>query len=240
MGSYGRAAEFYDLLYSGEKDYPAEARLIASLIRDACPSARTVLDVGCGTGAHARSLLDVGFAVDGLDLEPGFVEIARRKCPEGSFEVADMTDFALGRTYDAVTCLFSAIGYVGDEAGLRAAIRRMRQHLNPGGVLLVDPWFEPAQLTHGWVMTVTGRQDGLTVTRMSRTVLEGATSRLEFEYLIGTAEGIERRSEVHELALFTEAQMEASFRVAGLSVVRTPESLRTRGIYVGRPSEDAP
>lgn len=132
VGSYGGAAEFYDLLYSEEKDYPAEARLLESLIRRACPSASSVLDVGCGTGAHARSLLDLGFEVDGIDLEPAFVEIARRKCPEGSFEVGDMTDFRLDRTYDVVTCLFSAIGYVLTETGLHSAIQRMRAHLRPG------------------------------------------------------------------------------------------------------------
>lgn len=233
MASYGKAAEYYDLLYSGQKDYPAEARFIASLIREACPSAESVLDVGCGTGAHARSLLDLGFEVDGIDLEPGFVEVAGRKCPESGFEVGDMTDFTLARRYDAVTCLFSAIGYVRTEIALHSAIQRMRDHLNPGGVLLVDPWFEPGQLTDGWIATVTGEQDGVAVTRMSRTVVEGAMSRLEFEYLIGTAAGIERRSEVHELGLFTRPQMEAAFRAAGLSVVRKPETLGTRGIYVG-------
>ena len=233
VGSYGRAAEFYDLLYAEEKDYPAEAGLLEALIRGACPSAQSVLDVGCGTGAHARSLLDRGFRVDGIDLEPSFVEIARRKCPEGSFEVGDMTNFAVGRRYDVVTCLFSAIGYVLTEAGLHSAIHRMKAHLNPGGVLLIDPWFEPGQLTDGWVMTVSGRRPGLVVTRMSRTVVDGSVSRLEFEYLIGTPAGIERRSEVHELGIFTQAQMENAFQAAGFTVSREPEALRTRGIYVG-------
>lgn len=233
MASYGKAAEFYDLLYSEQKDYPAEARFIASLIRGACPSAESVLDVGCGTGAHARSLLDLGFDIDGIDLKPGLVEVARRKCPGRSFEVADMTHFRLARRYDAVTCLFSAIGYVVTESALHSAVRTMREHMNPAGVLLVDPWFEPGQLTDGWIATVTGQRDGCTVTRMSRTVVYDAVSRLEFEYLIGTAAGIERRSEVHELGLFTQSQMETAFRAAGLSVVREPEALGTRGIYVG-------
>ena len=233
MGSYERAAEVYDLLYSEEKDYAAEARLLESLIRGVCPSAESILDVGCGTGAHARSLLDLGFKVDGIDLEPAFIEIARRKCPEGSFEVGDMVDFALGRRYDVVTCLFSAIGYVLTEAGLRSAVRRMHQHLKPGGVLLVDPWFEPGRITDGWITTVAGHQPGISAIRMSRTVVADSLSRLECEYLVGTSAGIERRSEIHELGLFTQAQMEGAFRAAGFSVVREPEALRARGIYVG-------
>lgn len=233
MGSYEQAAKFYDLLYEQEKDYDAEAGFVAGLIREIHPGASTVLDVGCGTGRHARALIDRGLAVDGVDLEPAFVEIARGRCPEGSFTVADMTMLDLPGRYDAVTCLFSSIGYAVTERALHASIARMRAHLHDDGVLLVDPWFEPGQLTHGWTMALTGRSDEATVCRMSRTVVDGDVSRLEFEYMIGTAEGIERRSEVHELGLFTQAQMEAAFAAAGLVVERRPEALRTRGIYIG-------
>lgn len=72
------------------------------------------------------------------------------------------------------------------------------------------------------------------MTRMSRTVIIGPVSRLEFEYLVGTPAGIERRSELHELGTFTQAQMESAFLAAGLTVAREPEALRTRGIYIGQ------
>ena len=233
MGSYQQAAEFYDLLYADQKDHAAEAQLLASLIRDVRPSARSILDVGCGTGSHARGLIDAGYRVDGVDLEPKFVDIARAKCPEGSFSVGDMTALDLPSKYDAVTCLFSSIGYVRTLDGLGAAIRSMRHHLRPGGILIVDPWFEPGQLTHGHVAALLGKSDSLTVVRMARTLIDGSISRLEFEYVIGSAAGIERRSEIHELGLFTQSQTEAAFRAAGLAVERRPKVLRTRGIYVG-------
>ena len=239
MGSYERAAEFYDLLYDQEKDYAAEAAFIAGLIRESHPGAATVLDVGCGTGRHARGLLDAGLEVDGVDLEAAFVEVARRRCPEGTFTVGDMTTLDLPGRYDVVACLFSSIGYAVTEPTLRATLARLRTHLNPGGILLVDPWFEPGQLTHGWTMALTGHDERGTVCRMSRTGLEGDVSRLEFEYLIGTPDGIERRSEVHELGLFTQTQMEAAFHATGMEVERQPEVLGTRGIYLGRARESA-
>ena len=234
MGDYAEAAEFYDLLYQDQKDYPAEAQFLRTEILAASPGACSLLDVGCGTGAHARALIDAGFEVDGLDLEPRFVEIAQSKCPEGRFEVGNMTNFALPRRYDVVTCLFSVIGYARTLDKLFDAIRCMADHLGESGVLIVDPWFEAGQLTDGWIVTIVGKRDDLTVCRMSRTVVDGAVSRLEFEYLIGRAGGLERRSEIHELGLFSQAEMEAAFRSAGLTVERKPESLRTRGLYVGR------
>lgn len=237
MGDYASAAEYYDLLYRGMKDYPAEAELLRSVILAVRPDARTLLDVGCGTGAHARALSHLGFRVDGVDIEPAFVDIARAKCPDGRFRVGDMMSLELPERYDVVTCLFSAIGYVRTEAGLRSAVRSLAAHLNPDGVLVVDPWFEPGQLTHGHVMVVNGQDEGVTVCRMSRTVVDGAISRLEFEYLIGTAAGIERRREAHELGLFTQAQVEAAFGETGLRVERKPEALRMRGLYVGWPGQ---
>lgn len=234
MGDYVGAAEYYDLLYAGRKDYAAEADFLAGLIGQVRAGARSLLDVGAGTGAHARCLIDRGFAVDGVDVEPAFVDIARTKCPEGTFVVGDMTTLDLPGRYDVVTCLFSAIGYVRTEPALREAVRRMGRHLNDGGVLLVEPWFEPGQLEHGRVMAITGEADGVTVCRVSRTVVDGPLSRLEFEYIIGTADGLERRSEVHELGLFTQTQMEDAFAAAGLAVQREPEAWDARGIYVGR------
>jgi ubiquinone/menaquinone biosynthesis C-methylase UbiE len=233
VGAYSQAAEFYDLLYSAGKDYGREAELVSDLIRARAPEARTILDAGCGTGAHARALIDIGFDVDGIDIEPAFVEIASRKCPEGTFAVADMRTMELEGRYDAVMCLFSAIGYVKSVESLERAIRRMTRHLKPGGVLLVDPWFAPGEMDDGHVMVLHAEDAGRSVVRMSRTVIEGAVSRLEFEYLIGDARGLERRSEVHELGLFTGSEVERAFQRAGHSVERIERTLRTRGIYVG-------
>lgn len=104
----------------------------------------------------------------------------------------------------------------------------------------MDPWFEPGRLTDGWITTIVGEDEGVSVCRMSRTVIDGPVSRLEFEYLVGTAAGIERRSERHDLGLFTQAQIESAFRAAGLGVERRPEALRTRRLYVGRESDSPP
>lgn len=233
MGDYGEAADFYDLLYSSEKDYQREADLVARIITERNPAARTVLDVGCGTGAHARALIDLGFDVDGVDIEPAFVEIAAAKCPEGRFSRGDMRALDLPRSYDAVVCLFSAIGYCLTSDALVRSVTSMSRHLSTGGVLLVDPWFEPGEMTDGHITTTTGSDDHAAVVRMSRTSIRKSVSTLHFEYLIGTSKGIERRSETHRLGLFTEAQMRDAFESAGLQTERIERALRTRGVYVG-------
>src|SRR5262249_1845430 len=109
---FSASAEFYDLIYSTFKDYAAEAEQIANLLRRRNALCRTLLDVACGSGEHARRLAAGGFLVDGLDLDPNFVRLARLKHPAGRFFEGDMASFHLAQQYDAVLCLFSSIGYL--------------------------------------------------------------------------------------------------------------------------------
>jgi SAM-dependent methyltransferase len=234
VGHYAKGAELYDLLYSEIKDYRAEADLLANVIREATPDARTILDVACGTGEHARWLTALGFQVDGVDLEPTFLEIARRKCPQCTFTLGDMATFTTPRRYDVVLNMFSAIGYAMTVRELDRVVANMAAALEPEGLLIVDPWFEPGQLTHQWTSMATAETESLKVCRVSRTMIEGTISNLEFSYLVGEPTGIRHFTEKHALGLFTQAEMETAFAHAGLGVHRLPEALRTRGLYVGR------
>ena len=170
---FSASAEFYDLIYSTFKDYASEAARIASLLRECHPSCRTILDVACGTGEHARLLAGHGFAVDGIDLDPAFVRIASRKHPAGRFFEADMSDFHLGRRYDAVLCLFSSMGYLRSLDRVARALTCVREHMAPGGVLIVEPWFAPGELRTDRVVRNTAEADGIRVTRTSRVEVEG-------------------------------------------------------------------
>jgi len=232
---FSASAELYDLIYSGFKDYRAEAAGLAATIRELHPRARTVLDVACGTGEHARLLADEhGLEVDGLDLDPAFVRIARAKLARGSVYEGDMTSFALPRRYDVVLCLFSSIGYVRTLDNVRRTLARFREHLADGGVVLVEPWFAPGVLQAGRVSIDTARGEGVAVARMSYVEVEGRLSRIRFEYMIGRATGIERASEVHELGVFTTEEMLACFRDAGLRATHDPGGPSGRGLFVAR------
>src|SRR5580692_3568612 len=108
---FDASAEFYDTIYGTFKDYNAEATKIANLLRAIDPRFKTVLDVACGTGEHARLLTQAGYSVDGLDINAAFVRIAQRKNQSGRFVEADMSKFELSHRYEVVMCLFSSIGY---------------------------------------------------------------------------------------------------------------------------------
>ena len=232
---FSESAQYYDLLYATFKDYRAEAGVLAGLLRDLNPACRTVLDVACGTGEHARLLAAAGFEVDGLDLDPAFVRIAQQKLPQRRFVVADMTAFQMEARYDAVLCLFSSIGYLKTLDRVEDALGCFADHLVPGGVMLVEPWFQPGMLTPGRVVRNTREAKGVRVSRTSRVEVEGRLSRLHFDYEITEGDTTRHAHEVHELGLFTSSEMIDTFRRAGLSVRHDPVGLTDRGLYVARP-----
>lgn len=138
---FTESAEFYDAIYSF-RDYPAQAKKLTELVEARLPEAKTMLDVACGPHEHALHL-KTRFELDGVDLNPVFIEKARTKNLDGRYEVADMRDFDLGRTYDVVTCLFSSIGYMQGDEELASAIAMLKKHTRPGGFIFVEPWLRP-------------------------------------------------------------------------------------------------
>jgi len=232
---FTESAELYDLIYSSFKDYRAEAAQIAALLRSLHRDCHTLLDVGCGTGEHARLLASLhGFSVDGLDVSPDFLRIARAKHPAGRFFEADMSNFQLPDRYDAILCLFSSIGYLTTLDRVTQALRCFRKHLEPDGVVVVEPWFTPDKMNPGHHSSRAAAAPGVRVQRLGTTEVDGRVSRLRFEYAIETVDGTRHATEVHELGLFTVEEMLSAFKAAGLSAQHEPSGLTGRGLYIAR------
>jgi len=230
---FTESAELYDAIYASFKDYAAEVERIAALLRSVNPDARSVLDVACGTGEHAARLATAhGLSVDGLDLDPGLLRIARQKHPAGRFFEADMSDFALEQRYDVILCLFSSIGYLRTLDRVQKALECFRRHLKPTGVVVVEPWFAPGVLNTSRTTRNDATVGNLRVERTSRPEVEGRLSRLYFDYRIESPEGVRHASEVHELGLFTPEELLQTFQAAGLSPTFDPVGLTGRGLYV--------
>jgi len=228
---FWRSARLYDAVYASIRDYPREAAELDRLIQERRPGARTLLDIACGTGAHLEHL--TGYEVEGLDLDPEMLGVARERLPNVPLHEGDMADFDLGKRFDAVVCMFSSIGYVRTAERLRSAVASMARHLEPGGVLVVEPWLSPEVWVDRHVGAVFVDQPELKIARMNVGEREGNLSIFEFEYLVGTPNGLERFNERHELGLFTVEQYLEAFRAAGLEVDHDPEGPMGRGLYIG-------
>jgi SAM-dependent methyltransferase len=232
---YERAAAAYDVLHAArEKDYEGEAARIAALVRDRRPEARSLLDAACGTGGHLRFLRDHFDVLEGVDGSPAMLARARERAPGVPLHEGDLRTFDLGRRFDAVTCLFSSIAYLVPAAELARGVANLARHLEDGGVLVVEPWVRPEEWDPVPLPRIdSGQGEGLSVTRMTRSWLDGDRTCLDMQYLIGTDGGIEHAVEDHEMGLYDEAAYRVAFEAAGCSVEVDREGLIGRGLYIG-------
>ena len=147
-------AQYYDLVYQ-DKDYAAEAEYVAASIRKQSADANSILELGCGTGAHAARLARMGYEVHGIDMSAEMLGRAEKRKKSLPSEVADLLSFSLGdarsvrrqQAYDVVIALFHVISYQATNADLESAIETAAIHLSPGGLFLFDFWYGPAVLS---------------------------------------------------------------------------------------------
>ncbi len=154
MKNFGEYAHYYDLLYR-DKDYEKEANFVHGLIHKYSPNARTILELGCGTGRHAELLASKGYDVLGIDRSREMLEAANKRlirlektaAARLSFDQGDVRTYRTDKSFDAVISLFHVMSYQTTNKDLQDVFETAKVHLNRGGLFIFDCWYGPAVLT---------------------------------------------------------------------------------------------
>ncbi|MFA6121742.1 MAG: class I SAM-dependent methyltransferase [Sideroxydans sp.] len=207
-------ARYYDLLYQ-DKDYVVEANYVATLIRENAPQAKKILELGCGTGAHAEQLARMGYFVHGIDMSEEMLaraELRKKALPDNvanrlSFGHGDARTCRTGSTYDVVISLFHVMSYQSTNEDLRAAYETAAVHLEPGGIFLYDFWYGPAVLTQRPDTRVKRLENKeIKVTRIAEPVLHVNENLVDVNYTVfiedKNGHGIEQLREKHRMRYF--------------------------------------
>ncbi|MCS7146453.1 MAG: class I SAM-dependent methyltransferase [Nitrososphaerota archaeon] len=132
---YNELAQFYEIIE--ERDYAAEISLIDDVLRRS--GARSLIDLGCGTGLHVRELAKRGYEALGIDISPQMVSVARRRArgvKNARFTVGDYYSYKPRKKFDAALCLNWSIPVKKEE--LDRFFGNTSRLLRESGVLIID------------------------------------------------------------------------------------------------------
>jgi len=130
---FQRAAADYERWYTttrrGRRADTAERALLQSLLGHV-PAARTILEVGAGTGHFCGSMADSGFGIVGLDRAPAMLQQARRIFPSIPFVLGDAHRLPFRTEAVDVVVFITALEFLENAgAALREAVRVARRGL---------------------------------------------------------------------------------------------------------------
>jgi len=134
---YQDLARVYDLIWA-HKDYAYEVSHLENLFERCTRKVISILDVGCGTGNHAKEFVARGYNLVGIDLNAPMVKIASDKVASADFLQADMRKFNLYQKFDAILCLFGTFNYCCDYSTAEIILNNFFDHLAEDGLLIVE------------------------------------------------------------------------------------------------------
>jgi len=228
---YNKSAKFYDALYHF-RDYKTASEKLAGTVTKHNPSAKSLLDTACGTGKHIEHLRKY-FDTEGLDISEELLEIAKVRCPGNIVHLQSMIDFDLKKKFDVITCLFGSIAYVKILDNLYKTIETMSKHLNPKGLLIIEPFFSKENF---WTDIITANhcdEKDLKITWMYTSKRENEFAVLDINYLVGTTEEVTHFRERHELGLFSDSEYRNAMIKTGFDVKFDTEGLFGKSVGNG-------
>lgn len=182
-----------------------------------CPDGGDLLDVPCGFGRHAIPLAAAGYRVVGVDRSRPLLDEARRRADGARWPKlvqADYRKLPFGEErFDAAVCLFSSLGYLGDEEDTKA-LAEIGRVLRPDGRLVIE-------LFHRDLLVAAFREQEWSLLGEGRLLLEQRT----FDPVGGVAQvtqtlvetGGERESRTFSVRVYTATELLAMLERAGFA-----------------------
>jgi len=232
---FGRSARFYDSLYS-DKDYAAEADYVDALIQRWAPGARSLLELGCGTGRHAFEFARRGYTVFGVDRSAEMLVRAqeqRARLPPDLgerlvFAHHDIRGLRLDRAFDCVAALFHVVSYQISNEDVLAAFAAAKAHLRENGLFVFDCWYGPGVLSDPPVRrTKALRQGEQQLLRIAEPTMHINANLVDVSYQFVVEEGGRAApcefGETHRMRYFFAPELALALQMTGLKMAALTE-----------------
>lgn len=239
MSVFARYAQYYDLLYK-DKDYEREAKYVSTVLRTNDTDTKTILDLGCGTGMHARSLARDGYVVHGIDYSADMIKQATQRLESLpteetngiEFQHGDIRTIRIAKRFDAVISLFHVISYQNDNDDILKTFTTARKHLNPDGLFVFDCWYGPTVLTdRPTSRTKHFKNETYTIVRQASAVLRPNDNIVQINYTFSVTDNTQRVvdefQEQHSMRYFFKPEIEVFLSIADFDMLQCYKWLTT-------------
>ena len=194
--------DIYRHIFTAER--AAQEVSFAERLLELAPGA-CVLDLCSGQGRHSVPLAQHGYRVTALDLNPAYLQLARRaaKAHEITLETvaADMRRIPFAGRFDAILNMYSSFGYLESESDDAQVLESVATAIKPGGRFFLDmlnrEWAVANYIQNDWHA---GPDGTLYVERRD---LDLATSRMHVRFTIVDPNGGRRESIGHDIRLYS-------------------------------------
>lgn len=188
MKSFQKFADYYDTIYSKEKNYKKETRFLMKVIKKYSPiEVENILSLGCGTAAHEVILAKQGFKITGIDRSKEMLKIAKEKAEgEGldiAFKLADIEKFKINKKFDFAMAMYNVIDYLIKNESLEKALKNTAKSLKKGAIFVFDCRYGPAVLKSRPVDKTKKISEGIIRKTKQKLEIEGEFIDINFEFL---------------------------------------------------------
>jgi SAM-dependent methyltransferase len=134
MADYDLLAKFYDRLMS---DSSLRSKQVMRCIERYRPTASSLLELGCGTGAVLYGLSAMG-SLAGMDISRNMLDVARARLPGAQFIQGDISSFDLGCRFDVIVCTYDVLNHLAEFNRWISCFACTCKHLAEGGLFIFD------------------------------------------------------------------------------------------------------
>ncbi len=230
MSNFNQYSQYYDLLYK-DKAYQTESDYVLASLKTINPTIKTIVELGCGSGNHARFLTQNNISITGIERSESMVQEALQKnIPNFTPIIGDICSFKLNQKFDAAISLFHVISYLTTNELLISCLKSVHQHLNPNGIFLFDIWYSPAVYSQKPETRIRRLEnDSIKVTRIAESQSDCLTNvvTVDFEVLIQDkkTEKITVINEMHPMRHFSVPELSLLAALTGFELVKSEEFL---------------
>lgn len=137
LRAFRSGAAYYETLFDSASRLDRESALLDAVLQRA--PGRHIVDLACGTGPHALFFAERGAQVDAFDLSAEMIAhaTATRPHPGIRYRTGDLRD-PQGGPWDLALCLGNSLSLLPSRGGLARSLERLRAHMAPGGLYLIQ------------------------------------------------------------------------------------------------------